>query len=222
MAGKPVFGVTSGHTGYGQRLWSVSVVAAPVAAAARTRTTARRSDLGAGTAMAMMAGCSLPIPSYITTSAARSCSRMFLEARTPSELSGNPTRRATSKSRSEAAYIHGQPCALLWGWRCHELNQSIDVPLEMAVNDMLKSTGAEASSDPDSFSQAMSKLRQRYDELKERYGISDITVSVQSVASALGYSSTDAVTLEDMVLEANREADPKEGDDGSCRKAILD
>lgn len=28
--------------------------------------------------------------------------------------------------------------------------------------------------------QAMSKLRQRYDELKERYGVSDITVSVQS------------------------------------------
>jgi hypothetical protein len=26
----------------------------------------------------------------------------------------------------------------------------------------------------------MSKLRQRYDELKERYGVSDITVSVQS------------------------------------------
>jgi hypothetical protein len=28
--------------------------------------------------------------------------------------------------------------------------------------------------------QAMGKLRQRYDELKERYGVSDITVSVQS------------------------------------------
>jgi len=26
----------------------------------------------------------------------------------------------------------------------------------------------------------MSKLRQQYDELKERYGVSDITVSVQS------------------------------------------
>jgi hypothetical protein len=26
----------------------------------------------------------------------------------------------------------------------------------------------------------MGKLRQRYDELKERYGVSDITVSVQS------------------------------------------
>ncbi|KAL6622454.1 hypothetical protein ACP70R_032333 [Stipagrostis hirtigluma subsp. patula] len=93
----------------------------------------------------------------------------------------------------------------------HGVSIWIDVPLEMAVNDMLKSTGTEASSDPDSFSQdgiklsAMSKLRQRYDELKERYGISDITVSVQSVASALGYSSTDAVTLEDMVLEIVRQ-----------------
>jgi hypothetical protein len=28
----------------------------------------------------------------------------------------------------------------------------------------------------------MGKLRQRYDELKERYGVSDITVSVQSKA----------------------------------------
>jgi hypothetical protein len=40
MAGNPVFGVTSGHTGYGHRCWSVSVVAAAsvvVAARARTR-----------------------------------------------------------------------------------------------------------------------------------------------------------------------------------------
>ncbi|MEW9503641.1 hypothetical protein, partial [Jeotgalibacillus marinus] len=42
--------------------------------------------------------------------------------------------------------------------------------------------------------------RQRYDDLKERYGVSDITVSVQNVASQLGYSSIDSVTLEDVVL----------------------
>lgn len=70
---------------------------------------------------------------------------------------------------------------------------------------MLKSVGTQASSDPDSFSQAMGVLRQRYDELKERYGVSDITVSVQNVASQLGYSSIDLVTLEDMVLEIVRQ-----------------
>jgi len=83
----------------------------------------------------------------------------------------------------------------------HGVSIWIDVPLEMAANDMLKSTGTQATTDPDSFSQAMSKLRQQYDDLKERYGISDITVSVQKVASQLGYSSVDSVILEDMVLE---------------------
>ncbi|WVZ90860.1 hypothetical protein U9M48_037119 [Paspalum notatum var. saurae] len=83
----------------------------------------------------------------------------------------------------------------------HGVSIWIDVPLEMAANDMLKSTETQATTDPDSFSQAMSKLRQRYDDLKERYGVSDITVSVQNVASQLGYSSVDSVTLEDMVLE---------------------
>ncbi|CAL4905848.1 unnamed protein product [Urochloa decumbens] len=83
----------------------------------------------------------------------------------------------------------------------HGVSIWIDVPLEMAANDMLKSTGTQATKDPDAFSQAMSKLRQQYEELKERYGISDITVSVQNVASQLGYSSVDSVTLEDMVLE---------------------
>jgi len=87
----------------------------------------------------------------------------------------------------------------------HGVSIWIDVPLEMAANDMLKSTGTQATTDPDSFSQAMSKLRQQYDELKDRYGISDITVSVQKVASQLGYSSVDSVTLEDMVLEIVRQ-----------------
>ncbi|OEL31708.1 putative inactive shikimate kinase like 1, chloroplastic [Dichanthelium oligosanthes] len=87
----------------------------------------------------------------------------------------------------------------------HGVSIWIDVPLEMVANDMLKSTGTQAATDPDSFSQAMSKLRQQYDELKERYGISDINVSVQNVASQLGYSSVDSVTLEDMVLEIVRQ-----------------
>lgn len=87
----------------------------------------------------------------------------------------------------------------------HGVSIWIDVPLEMVVNDMLKSTGTQATTDPDSFSQAMSKLRLRYDELKERYGVSDITVSVQNVASQLGYSGVDSVTLEDMVLEIVRQ-----------------
>ncbi|TKW28670.1 hypothetical protein SEVIR_3G344100v4 [Setaria viridis] len=87
----------------------------------------------------------------------------------------------------------------------HGVSIWIDVPLEMAANDMLKSTGTQATTDPDSFSQAMSKLRQQHDDLKERYGISDITVSVQNVASQLGYSSVDSVTLEDMVLEIVRQ-----------------
>ncbi|CAN6334763.1 unnamed protein product [Urochloa humidicola] len=87
----------------------------------------------------------------------------------------------------------------------HGVSIWIDVPLEMVANDMLKSTGTQATKDPDAFSQAMSKLRQQYEELKERYGISDITVSVQNVASQLGYSSVDSVTLEDMVLEIVRQ-----------------
>ncbi|KQK02783.1 probable inactive shikimate kinase like 1, chloroplastic [Brachypodium distachyon] len=83
----------------------------------------------------------------------------------------------------------------------HGVSIWIDVPLELAVNDMLKSMGAKATSDPDSFSQAMGKLRQRYDELKERYAVSDVTVSVQNVASQLGYGSIDSLSLEDVVLD---------------------
>ncbi|KAL5219960.1 hypothetical protein ABZP36_024673 [Zizania latifolia] len=84
----------------------------------------------------------------------------------------------------------------------HGVSIWIDVPLELVVNDILKT---QATSDPDSFSEAMSTVRQRYEELKERYGVSDITVSVQNVASQLGYSSIDSVTLEDMVLEVVRQ-----------------
>ncbi|KAG8046239.1 hypothetical protein GUJ93_ZPchr0008g11876 [Zizania palustris] len=58
----------------------------------------------------------------------------------------------------------------------HGVSIWIDVPLELVVNDMLKT---QATSDPDSFSEKMSTVRQQYEELKERYGVSDITVSVQ-------------------------------------------
>uniref|UniRef100_A0ACD6A4Z9 Uncharacterized protein n=1 Tax=Avena sativa TaxID=4498 RepID=A0ACD6A4Z9_AVESA len=87
----------------------------------------------------------------------------------------------------------------------HGVSIWIDVPLELAANDMLKSMGAQAISDPDSFSKAMGKLRQRYDNLKERYANSDVTVSVQNVASQLGYGSIDSLSLEDMVLEIVRQ-----------------
>ncbi|KAI4977809.1 hypothetical protein ZWY2020_014363 [Hordeum vulgare] len=47
----------------------------------------------------------------------------------------------------------------------------------------------------------MAKLRQRYDDLKERYAVSDVTVSLQNVASQLGYNSIDSLSLEDTVVE---------------------
>ncbi|KAE8807452.1 hypothetical protein D1007_16238 [Hordeum vulgare] len=47
----------------------------------------------------------------------------------------------------------------------------------------------------------MAKLRQRYDDLKERYAVSDVTISLQNVASQLGYSSIDSLSLEDTVVE---------------------
>ncbi|KAI4976058.1 hypothetical protein ZWY2020_049665 [Hordeum vulgare] len=49
--------------------------------------------------------------------------------------------------------------------------------------------------------QTMAKLRQRYDDLKERYAVFDVTVSLQNVASQLGYSSIDSLSLEDTVVE---------------------
>ncbi|XP_044983869.1 uncharacterized protein LOC123450887 [Hordeum vulgare subsp. vulgare] len=53
----------------------------------------------------------------------------------------------------------------------------------------------------DTETMTMAKLRQRYDDLKERYAVSDVTVSLQNVASQLGYSSIDSLRLEDMVVE---------------------
>jgi len=49
----------------------------------------------------------------------------------------------------------------------------------------------------------MSKLRQRYDDLKERYGVSDITVSVQSKdrSSKLPFIPFEANLLNDKYLE---------------------
>jgi hypothetical protein len=43
-------------------------------------------------------------------------------------------------------------CLLSRGLLRHGVSIWIDVPLELAVNDMLKSMGANAISDPDSFS----------------------------------------------------------------------
>jgi hypothetical protein len=49
-------------------------------------------------------------------------------------------------------------CLLSRGLLRHGVSIWIDVPLELAANDMLKSMGAQAISDPDSFSKVTDLL----------------------------------------------------------------
>ncbi|XP_073008028.1 probable inactive shikimate kinase like 1, chloroplastic [Typha latifolia] len=84
----------------------------------------------------------------------------------------------------------------------HGITIWIDIPLESIANEALPPPSVSHS---DSFSEVSDKLNKRYNELKGGYGTADATISLQKVASELGYENLESVTPEDMVVEVLKE-----------------
>lgn len=78
----------------------------------------------------------------------------------------------------------------------HGISVWIDIPLDIVAKGVI-----EDESQPPSTRGSFSELSAVYQEMRDGYAIADATVSLQKVASALGYDSLDAVTTEDMTME---------------------
>nr|WGS95730.1 shikimate kinase [Crinum x powellii] len=84
----------------------------------------------------------------------------------------------------------------------HGISICVDVPLDMLANEILKT---QATLNPDSFTEVLQELSARYLEMTEGYRTADTTVSLQRVATELGFEDIGCVTSEDMALEALKE-----------------
>ncbi|KAL2907063.1 putative inactive shikimate kinase like 1 chloroplastic [Bienertia sinuspersici] len=127
----------------------------------------------------------------------------------------------------------------------HGISIWIDVPLDMIAKefkrDAEQSTVSNISTS-DSVSEALDQLTLLYEEHLDGYATADAMISLQAVASKLGYDEFEQVTAEDMALEvvkspnsymfysetyppmssgSDREAYKKEKDDGRSWKTFL-
>ncbi|KAF4397542.1 hypothetical protein G4B88_027282 [Cannabis sativa] len=80
----------------------------------------------------------------------------------------------------------------------HGITIWIDVPLDMMASGNMED---QSVSDSEVFTQ----LASLYEEMREGYATADTTISLQKVASKLGYDDVNAVTTEDMTLEVLKE-----------------
>ncbi|KAI5651062.1 hypothetical protein M9H77_37067 [Catharanthus roseus] len=90
----------------------------------------------------------------------------------------------------------------------HGISIWIDVPLEMVAREIVDETiqlPASESEISGSYSEVLNQLTKKYEESRNEYATADSTVSIQKVASTLGYEDLDAVTVEDMALEVLKE-----------------
>ncbi|XP_034706826.1 probable inactive shikimate kinase like 1, chloroplastic isoform X7 [Vitis riparia] len=95
----------------------------------------------------------------------------------------------------------------------HGISIWIDVPIEMVAKNMIEegvqipvtelSTAESYSETGDN--QVFAQLAVVYEEMKGGYATADASVSLQKVASQLGYDDLDAVTTEDMAMEVLKE-----------------
>lgn len=95
----------------------------------------------------------------------------------------------------------------------HGISIWIDVPIEMVAKNMIEegvqipvtelSTAESYSETGDN--QVLAQLAVAYEEMKGGYATADASVSLQKVASQLGYDDLDAVTTEDMAMEVLKE-----------------
>ncbi|XP_058093493.1 probable inactive shikimate kinase like 1, chloroplastic isoform X2 [Magnolia sinica] len=85
----------------------------------------------------------------------------------------------------------------------------IDIPLDMLAKEAIESVGQCSQtwgiSGSDTFSEALAKLTEVYEEMRGGYATADATVSLQKVASQLEYDDVEAVTAEDIAVEALKE-----------------
>ncbi|XP_008791082.1 probable inactive shikimate kinase like 1, chloroplastic [Phoenix dactylifera] len=95
----------------------------------------------------------------------------------------------------------------------HGISIWIEVPLDLLANEILKTDAPSADKQPTSDSnffsevhaQVLDELSKRYNEMKGGYGTADGIVSLQRVASQLGYEDLNSVTPEDMAVEVLKE-----------------
>ncbi|XP_073099705.1 probable inactive shikimate kinase like 1, chloroplastic isoform X1 [Elaeis guineensis] len=100
----------------------------------------------------------------------------------------------------------------------------IEVPLDLLANEILKTDAPSTNEQPilesnyfsellrmqntrtrNVHAQLLEELSKRYNEMKGGYGTADAVVSLQRVASQLGYEDLNSVTPEDMAVEVLKE-----------------
>ncbi|KAK6912934.1 Shikimate kinase/gluconokinase [Dillenia turbinata] len=89
----------------------------------------------------------------------------------------------------------------------HGVSIWMDVPLDcIAMEEDLKDGHASAISASGSYSEErMTLVTELYKEMREGYATADATVSLQKIASQLGYDDISAVTTEDVAMEVLNE-----------------
>ncbi|XP_010249141.1 PREDICTED: probable inactive shikimate kinase like 1, chloroplastic isoform X2 [Nelumbo nucifera] len=77
----------------------------------------------------------------------------------------------------------------------HGISIWVDIPLDLVAREVTENASSEI----------LANLTKLYEEMREGYATADATVSLQKVASQLGYDNMAAVTVEDMAMEVLRE-----------------
>ncbi|OIW00792.1 hypothetical protein TanjilG_19597, partial [Lupinus angustifolius] len=88
----------------------------------------------------------------------------------------------------------------------HGISLLVDVPLDIVARDVIEDRGQFALfevSTPGSYQRLVTnQLAALYIKHKDGYATADAVISLQKVASRLGYDNLDDITKEDMALEA--------------------
>ncbi|KAK4417934.1 putative inactive shikimate kinase like 1, chloroplastic [Sesamum alatum] len=90
----------------------------------------------------------------------------------------------------------------------HGISIWIDVPLDLVAREILEDRIQLSASDTpicNSSSEVLAQLTALYNSARSGYSTADATISLQKVASQLGYDELDAVTSEDLCMEVLKE-----------------
>ncbi|KAL0377256.1 UNVERIFIED_CONTAM: putative inactive shikimate kinase like 1, chloroplastic [Sesamum radiatum] len=90
----------------------------------------------------------------------------------------------------------------------HGISIWIDVPLDLVAREIMEDRVQLSASDTPickSSSEVLAQLTALYNSARSGYSTADATISLQKVASQLGYDELDAVTSEDLCMEVLKE-----------------
>ncbi|GAB4847352.1 hypothetical protein Ancab_026410, partial [Ancistrocladus abbreviatus] len=87
----------------------------------------------------------------------------------------------------------------------HGISIWIDIPLDMIAKEIIEEGNHDLVSTPELSSEVLTQLTTLYKESRGGYATADASVSLQKVASKLGFDELDEVTDEDMALEVLKE-----------------